>query len=219
MNFGKAFTFIFDDEDWFNKVIIPILIGLIPLVGQLVVTGWLLDLMRNVQNRVEKPLPEVDFGRQLGRGFRVWLVGLVYALPDMILFLIIFVPVMVSSDSNGISTFGVILMVLASLLMLLFGLVLALFMPAAQANFAVKDTFASAFDFRTIIGLVKNNVVAWLLVIGGIIVGSFIAPMGAIALGIGAIVTAFYSQTITAHLTGQAYAMSQTKDGVGLPPF
>jgi len=219
MNFGKAFTHVFDDPDWINKVLIPILVGLIPVIGQLVVSGWMLDLTRNVSNRVDRPLPELDFGAQLSRGFRWWLVAVVYTLPMFVLYLLIFVPVLASSDSNGPSALGIILMVLAGILMFLFGLVLLVLMPAAQATFAVTDSFKSALDFKALFRLVRNNITAWLLVIGGTIVAGFIAPMGAIALGIGAIVTAFYSQTITAHLTGQAYTMSQAKDGVGLPSY
>ena len=219
MNFGKAFTYVFDDQDWFNKIIIPILVGLIPVVGQLVVTGWMLDLMRNVYNRVEKPLPELDFGLQLGRGFRWWLVGVVYSLPLILVCLLIFIPVISSSNSEVINAVGVVVMVLAGLLMFVYALALAFFMPAAQINFAVKDTFNSAFDFQKIFGLIRNNITAWLLVLGGLIIASFIAPIGGVALGIGALFTAFYSQTITAHLSGQAYAMSQTKDGVGVPGF
>lgn len=219
MNFGKAFTYIFDDPDWFNKVLIPVLVGLIPIVGQLVLAGWMLDLMRNVSNRVDKPLPELEFSRQLGRGFRWMLVGMVYALPIFVLYLLIFIPIFATSDSNGPSVFAVILMVLAGLLMFLFGLVLLLVMPAAQATFAVKDTFRSAFDFKTIFALIKNNLTAWLLVIAGTIAAGIIAPLGAIAFGIGALITAFYSQTMTAHLTGQAYTMSQAKDGAGIPTY
>jgi len=33
VDFGKAFTYIFDDPKWFDKIIIPILFGLIPIVG------------------------------------------------------------------------------------------------------------------------------------------------------------------------------------------
>ncbi|NLC14014.1 MAG: hypothetical protein GX768_08235, partial [Chloroflexi bacterium] len=42
MNFGKAFTFIFDDERWFDKLIVPILVSLIPIVGMMAFTGYLL---------------------------------------------------------------------------------------------------------------------------------------------------------------------------------
>lgn len=219
MNFGKAFTYIFDDPDWFNKVLIPILVGLIPIVGQLVLAGWMLDLTKNVSNRVDRPLPELDFGRHLGRGFRWWLVAFVYTFPMFLLYLLIFVPLITTSNSNGPSFFAVILMVLGGILMFLFGLVLLVIMPAAQATFAIKDTFASAFDFQAIFALIKNNLKAWLLVIGGTIVAGIIAPIGSIVFVIGALVTAFYSLAITAHLTGQAYAMSQTKDGAGISSF
>ncbi len=33
MNFGKAFSYVFDDQRWLEKIIIPILYSLIPVVG------------------------------------------------------------------------------------------------------------------------------------------------------------------------------------------
>ena len=42
IDFGKAFSYIFDDPKWFDKVIIPILYGLIPIVGWLVVSGYVM---------------------------------------------------------------------------------------------------------------------------------------------------------------------------------
>ena len=44
MNFKKALTYIFDDPEWFNKILIPLLVSLIPLVGQMAVTGWMLEV-------------------------------------------------------------------------------------------------------------------------------------------------------------------------------
>ena len=40
VDFGKAFTYIFDDPKWFDKIIIPILFGLIPIVGPGVFIRW-----------------------------------------------------------------------------------------------------------------------------------------------------------------------------------
>lgn len=211
MKFVKAFTYVFDDPEWLNKVLIPVLVGLIPLVGQMVVSGWILDLIRNVANNDEHPLPALDFGRHLGRGFKVRLVSVVYAIPVIVLYLLIFLPWALTGDSDGASLVGIFFTLIGSLLMVVFCLALAFFFPAAQANLAVHDTFASAFDFKTIFGMVKMNYMAWLIVVGGAVVSSLIAPLGAIVIGIGAIITAFYAQTINAHLVGQAYAVSTTK--------
>jgi hypothetical protein len=93
-------------------------------------------------------------------------------------------------------------------------------MPVVNANLAVKERIGAAFDFKEIFRMLRNNFTAWLIVIGGsMLCGAIIAPLGAIVLGIGAIVTVFYSQLIVAHLTGQAYAHSQTPGGQGAPLY
>jgi hypothetical protein len=55
MNFGKAFTFVFDDPEWLRKVAINALIGLIPIVGQLYLLGWGLEVARRVAMRTHDP--------------------------------------------------------------------------------------------------------------------------------------------------------------------
>jgi uncharacterized membrane protein len=40
MDFGRAFSFVFEDPDWLKKVAIAGLVMLIPVIGQLVVLGW-----------------------------------------------------------------------------------------------------------------------------------------------------------------------------------
>ena len=89
MNFGKAFTYVFDDPRWFEKIIIPILFSLIPVVGGLVLMGYVMRTNRNVAEGVEFPLPVCDFGVDLGLGFKLMVVNLVYAIIPMLLGLLL----------------------------------------------------------------------------------------------------------------------------------
>lgn len=75
MNFGKAFTYIFDDPKWLDKIIIPILFSLIPVVGMFVLMGYVLRTTRNVAEGVEYPLPQCDFGDDLALGFKFFVVN------------------------------------------------------------------------------------------------------------------------------------------------
>ena len=208
MNFGKAFTFIFDDERWFDKLIVPILVSLIPIVGMMAFTGYLLRTIKNVvQNEID-PLPDFQFGDDLGRGFRFFLVGLVYSLPMMLVVGIMTIPLMGLNNTDSVSPLGVIVLILGGLLLLAYGLVMMLIQPIAMANFAVKDTFASGFDLGSFFKRLGNNFTAWLLVIAGMILASIISPMGSIVFGIGAFITTAYSQLMVAHLSGQAHVAS-----------
>ena len=212
VNFGKAFTYIFDDEKWFDKLIVPILVSLVPFIGPIALTGYALRTINNVvQNEVD-PLPDFQFGEDLGRGFRYFLVGLVYSLPIMLVVGLMAIPLMTLNNNDTVSVLGVIFLIFGGLLILVYGLLMMLIQPIAMANFAVKDTFASGFELGIFFKRLGNNFTAWLLVIAGIIVAGFISPLGSIAFGIGAFVTTAYSQLMVAHLAGQAYSASENKE-------
>lgn len=211
VNFGKAFTYIFDDERWFDKLIVPVLVSLVPVVGMLAFTGYIIRTVKNVIQNEINPLPDFQFGEDLGRGFRFILIGLVYSLPILLVSLLMFVPMMASNNNDSVSVIGVIFMVFGGMLMLLYSLFLMFIQPIAMANFAMKDTFASGFEIGRFFKRLGNNFSAWLLVIAGTILASIISPLGSIVFGIGAFVTTAYSQLMVAHLSGQAYVASENK--------
>ena len=220
MNFTKAFTYIFDDQRWLEKLVIPLLVTLIPVVGWMVVAGYLMRVTRNVAEHQVEPLPELDFGGDLGRGFKVFVANLAYALPIIIVSTLLFLPLALTKNSSATTVFAIFLAIIGGILILIYSLLLAVVMPAANANLAVKERISAAFGFKEISRMLRNNIKVWLIVIGGtILCSAIIAPIGGIVLAIGAIVTGLYSQLIIAHLAGQAYAHSQTPGGQGAPLY
>lgn len=208
VDFGKAFSYIFDDPKWFDKVIIPILYGLIPIVGWLVVLGYGMRVTRNVASGMEQPLPVCDFGEDLALGFKYFVVCLAYAL--ILVFLVWLITLNGVLLGTDIPKFLPILaIILLVLLMIAYGVFLILVLPVVQANVAVKNNISAGFEFKHIFGMLGKNISAWLLVVGGLILGSMIGPLGTIAFGIGVIFTQMYAQLIVANLEGQAYAVSQ----------
>ena len=220
MNFTKAFTYIFDDQRWLEKLVIPLLVTLIPVVGWMVVAGYLMRVTRNVAEHQVEPLPELEFGADLGRGFKVFVANFLYGLPIVLVSLLLFLPLALTQNSSEASLIAIMLAALGGFVILLYALFLAVLMPAVNANLAVKEKIGAALEFKTIFRMLRNNLKAWLIVMGGVLLCSaIIAPIGGIVLAIGAIVTGLYSQLIIAHLTGQAYAHSQTPGGQGAPLY
>ena len=211
MNFTKAFTYIFDDQRWLEKLVIPLLVTLIPIIGWMVAAGYLLRVTRNVAENQTEPLPELDFGADLGRGFKVFVANLVYALPIMIVSTLLFLPLALTQNSSDTTGWAIFLAVIGGGLIFIYAILLSVLTPVINANLAVKERIGAAFDFKEIFRMLKNNFRAWLIVFGGVLLSSvIIAPIGGIVLAIGAIVTGLYSQLIIAHLSGQAYTQSQT---------
>lgn len=210
IDFGKAFTFIFDDERWFDKLIVPVLVSLIPVVGGLAFTGYILRTIKNVIQNEVNPLPDFEFGEDLSRGFRLFLIGLVYSLPIMLVVGLALIPMLRLNSNESLSALAVIFLVLAFLLMIAYSLFLMLIQPIMTANFAVKDTFASGFELGLFFKRLGNNFVAWLIVYAGIFLAGIISPLGSILFFVGVLLTTAYSQLMVAHLTGQAYAASES---------
>ena len=88
---------------------------------------------------------------------------------------------------------------------------MGLFQPIIMANFAVKNKFSAGFEIGNFFRRLGNNFGAWLLVFAGMLIGGLIAPLGSIVIIIGVLLTTTYVQLMVAHLTGQAYAVSEVR--------
>jgi hypothetical protein len=213
MKFGDAFTFVFQDPDWFKKIIIPGLVGLlIPIIGQIFLLGWALKITLNVIRNNPNPLPEMDFGGDLGRGFKAWVVGLVYSIPMIVFYLPIMILSFIASESGDQSMAVVVAIAGAcfGFLMFLYGIVMGLMLPAAYARVAVEDTIGAGLAFGEVFRMVKNNLVTYLLILVGVVAASFIGSLGSIACFVGIFITMPYSFAIMGHLYGQGYVEAKS---------
>jgi len=211
MDFARPFTFVFEDEKWLEKIALVAIVSLIPVVGILVLLGWGLDITRRVI-RDERPwLPELDFGRHLGDGFKGFIIGLVYSVPMIVLAILstIFGVALDNASSDFASVILVLLMVCVVLLIFLYGLVLNLLAPAAYARFAATDTLRAAFQFGEVWRTVTGNPGGYLIVLLATILCGFVAGLGSIACVVGVIFTYTYAAAVLYHFYGQAYKQAQ----------
>lgn len=226
MNFGRAFTFVFEDPDWLKKVGIAALVILIPVVGTIAVLGWTLEITRRVIKGEGETLPEwSDFGAYIGKGFQAFVIGLGYAAPLILLFIcgmsISFIPAMLSGNGGQGADAAAGLMGLVMFctycLAAIVGIGIGIVMPAAYGKLADSGELGAAFRFGEVIGLVRAAPGPFLMVLlGGIVANGFIAPLGSIACGIGALLTTAYAMLVMAHLYGQAYKNAKETLGGGV---
>jgi hypothetical protein len=216
MDFGKAFTFVFDDPDWLKKVAINALIGLIPLIGQIYLLGWGLEVARRVAMRSGTPLPDVDFGTYLGHGFKAFVVTLVYTVPAFVI-AIPMVVVAAVAENAGLDRdiANIILLIInlgGGLLILLYSLVMGLLLPAALTRAVVFGSIRDGLQFGQVFGLVRAAPVAYLLtLIGALLAATLASLLGSLACGVGIIFTMAYQQVVTGHFYGQAYLESSAR--------
>ena len=227
MDIGKSFTFMFEDPDWLRKLglgtvvtlagilLSPILIGFLAI---LLIMGYGLDVLKNVINGEERPLPEwEDWGGFLARGFKLFAATFVWALPALILMLpIIFGSVLI--DQSDVEGFGALLVTCGSCLCVLWGLFITVLSPAIYIQVARTNSFTAAFQFAKIWEITRRNIgnviIAVLLYWVASFIAAIAAPLGLIALLIGVLVTmplaSFWALLVEAHLYGQVAVASTT---------
>jgi hypothetical protein len=217
MEFGKAFTYAFEDPEWIKKLLIAALILLIPIIGIFVVMGWMLEIIRRVIQHDPHPLPDwSDFGGYLVRGFQAWLVGLVYALPIILISFCqqgAFFALQESGDDTLMSAVAFI-SICVSCLIFIYSLAMSMVLPAALGQFATTGQLGSAFRFGEVFGLVRAAPGAFLLVLVGSFVAGLIASLGIILCFIGVLFTSALAYAIMAHLYGQAYNVAVAQKAV-----
>lgn len=214
MDFGQAFTFVFKDPDWVKKVLIAALISIIPIIGQLYLLGWGLEITRRVAAGETTPLiPETDFGGFLGRGFKAAIVGFVYAIPIYI----IMAPIVATSfglesagvDEETLALVTSMVSLCCGCLMVLYAILINFLLPAAFANMTIHNSIGAGLRFREVFGLVKASPVSYLIALLGVMVAGLVGSLGTIACGIGVLLTYAYAMLIMGHFYGQAYTQSK----------
>ncbi|MCK5317033.1 MAG: DUF4013 domain-containing protein [Anaerolineales bacterium] len=205
MDFGLAFSFPFQDEEWVKKVVLTAVISLIPFIGQFALIGWLVELTRRVIRGDAEPLPDwADFGGILVLGLKMFAIGFVYAIPLMF----VAIPMAIFDaliDSDSAVALYTIVTLCFSCFALIYGLALAFFVPAAVGELAATDNLGAAINPTNIIAHVRAAPSAYLLAFLGTIVAGFLSGFGIILCFVGVILTAVYASAVQGHLYGQAY--------------
>ncbi len=216
MNFGRAFSYAFEDPQWLQKIGIAALISIIPILGQIVVIGWVLEVTRRIINGEPDTLPDwSNFGEAAVRGLQAFVIGFVYFLPVILLSACSngLLPLLANSNNNttqAVAGAVSLLTVCISCFSFLYDLAAGILLPAAYGNFIATGQIGAAFRFGEIISLVRGSIGPYILVFLMSIVTGLIAALGLIACIIGVLVTIAYASTINAHLWGQAYKVAKS---------
>jgi len=210
MDFGLAFSYVFEDEDWLKKMALASLLCLTG-IGIIPVLGWGLEVIRRVIKEEPEPLPDwSEFGQYFVKGILVVLVAFIYSLPIIIIGSCNAVAgTLLGNTGEDFATPAIwILTTCLSCIYIIYGLGISLVVPAALGNYAASGEFGSVFKLGKIFKIVKDNLGNYGLVFLGMLLSNIIAPLGAIACGIGIAFTTAYAILFNSHLMGQAYKVA-----------
>ena len=213
MDFGKAFGFVFEDEEWVTKVLLGALISLIPIFGQFAVIGYAIAVVRNVMAGESRPLPAWEnLGQYFGDGLMLWVATLIYALPLLILIcpvaLVWILPALAGEQEELVGVLaGVSGLVAAGLgcLAMLYGILLWLLRPVLRIRYAETGEIGACLRFGEVFRYLFDN-------LGNILVSQFlvwlaglvlVSVVGGLSLGLLVLPISFWLAVFSGHLYGQ----------------
>lgn len=225
MDVNKAFRFVFEDKQWISKLLIGMMMSLLSffILPGLILQGYLVKIVRQVMGGQEDGLPEwMDYGKLLRDGFFVTVGQLVWALPLILLLLILGAVtgglgslVNSSGDMVAAATTGAGL--LMACLVLLVVIAFLFLTPALLIQYAREDEFAALFRFSEVFDIIRDNMADILItflvsvvavlaisVVAGVV--AIVPCLGWIAAALIALASGPYVQFVTGHLYGQIAA-------------
>jgi Protein of unknown function (DUF4013) len=212
-DFGKPFTYVFDDPRWLQKILLGGLFYLasLLLIGLPFLFGYVAQVTRNVAAGHERPLPEWDdLGGFFSEGLRLLGVSVCYFIPFMILIFALVIPAGIadSVDNEGLRSFAGMISGCFSCLMVPLVLLMMFFLPGSLLFAMMEQNFGAAFDFKRIWSLIKNNIGNYLLAFLIYWIAHNLGGIGVILLCVGVIFTGFWSFLITAHAYAQVWRLA-----------
>jgi len=220
-DFARPFTFVFEDPRWLSKILVGglFILGICILIGPLFALGYCARLVRNVVAGERFPLPEWDaLGDYFAEGLRLFLVGIVYAIPVMAIAGLLLGPAIVSgilaNNGHHDPTFREIQGIFsgfASCLLAPISLALSLWMPGAMLFAIVEERFGAAFELGRIWGFIRDNLANYLLAFLVYLIARFLAGAGILLCCIGVVFTVFWQMLISSYAYGEAWRLAKTR--------
>ena len=214
MDIGRAFKFMFEDEGWISKVLIGGILGIIPIVN-FVVYGYQLEIIRNVAEGRDLPLPDWDdFGGKFVKGLMIFLASLIYSIPLIVLGIAVAIVTAVAGGAvsssgrdaagaaGGIA--GLCMIVFYCVALIYAVIVYGFIMLPGLMRYAETGEFGAFFRFGENLRVATSNLGAYIVMLLVYIVAVIAAEIvGTIACGIGIIFTIFWAYLVGSHLLGQ----------------
>jgi hypothetical protein len=218
MDYGAAFSYVFQDEDWIKKILIASVLALVGVLfaglGFIPLIGWSVEISRRLIRGDTEVLPDwSDWGQLIMDGLKFAVGMFVWALPLIIvgacLAGISALAAGAMDDSETAATLALVLNACLAVLAIPYGILLGVMAPALLGRLAVADSFGQALRPGEALKLVRANLGGYLITVVAMVALSFVVPFGAIACVVGLFPLYAYFYAVLGHLSGQAYRQAQ----------
>lgn len=204
MDIVRAFGYIFEDEDWFSKLLIAAIVGIIPIVN-FATWGWIIALIRNMLDGVEQPLPAWDdFGQKFIDGLFYAIAGLLYSLPMIVIAGVLVGMTAVFSNSRGVEGLLALVVCCLSAGTFVYAIVVSALTYIGAIRYSQERNFDVYLQAGANFSLAISNLGTLILLLVFLIIAGFIVGLFGLIPCIGWLAALALGTPVTAHLMGQA---------------
>ncbi len=203
MDIGRSFSYIFDDEDWGSKVLMTAVMLLIPIVN-IAVYGWVVELIRNMLDGYEYPMPDWNnFGEKFQAGLAYFVGSLVYNIPIIIvMFPTIFI--IAATENTAMEGLGIALMCLLTVGIFIYAIIANAGVFIGMIRYARTPELSSYLEIGQNLRIALRHVATLVtLVLFMMLVGVIFSVFGWIPC-LGWLAAAALGTPVYSHLAGQA---------------
>jgi len=209
MDYGGAFSYMFSSENWVKKFVLGIAMSLTPFLGPIILFGYALDVLRNLNQGKTDPLPDWtgdDFARWLGRGLGLSVSILTFLLPVIAVVMVIYVcgilGMSVLGDSDG--NFPMVLVLCMACLFFILYFAVGLGAMVVMVRYASTDRLDVGLDYAKTFQLVGANIAPLLIIIVLMFVlGLVFGIVGVLTLGLLFLALPTYFSLVMAYFGAQ----------------
>jgi len=220
----EAVRFVFRAPDWTHNVLIGLVFLLIPVVGPIVLGGFLCEVHQRLVRRHPQPTPKLDFadfGHYLSRGVAPFIVSMVVVMPVMLVSYAliggaVFAGIMIAKSTEPL--FGVLVGLGGGLVAVLLWVLTSIVMNAAQTRAELTEDFGQSLSLSELLAYARAT---WKDVVVKTITFGFVA-LGMVLLGLLACYFGLYPvivilQIAAMHLRWQIYESHVAHHGALIP--
>jgi hypothetical protein len=228
MNYTASVSDFFKSPKWMMNLLLAGVCGLIPLIGQIVIKGWLITGFWAREDERCETFPDFDFnnfGKYLERGLWPYLVTLVTSLVLGMALAFCISPIAILSslvlphdNSSGGGCVAAIMGIFLTALYLVLIVVIFVILTPLTLRASITQDFAQAFNFafakRFIALMWKEIVLSSLFLVAASIL---LAGVGALLLCVGMVFATVPIYFCWVHLHKQLYALYLSRGGEPIP--
>ena len=219
VDFGRAFTFAFEDRGWLKKFLFGAVAVLFApvLVGCLVLFGYAKALFRRVALEGKETLPEWGrTGDYLADGVQVFIIVFAYSIPLMAVTVGPWAFMQALSTVSQLPAETVSIVCCCSVpFAAMVGLMVLFSLPVALMRFYATENLAAAFELQAIVDFVRSHFSNYILLVIVLVAAEILAWAGFFVFVVGGLFTGFWATLVATHAMAQTWRLAQEKSGAG----